>query len=136
MQPHDVAEKSAARQPSDESHTIQANPESRAIQLAHEAQEEVPCPVCGEDAPELVMLARDRLFGRPGHYRLVRCTRCNMRYLSPRPSLSALGAHYPDDYFIYKTPEQTHPLMRPVLEGVGRQRWRSYIRRLERGRGR
>lgn len=107
-----------------------------AIQLAQEPQEEVPCPLCGEDAPELVMHTRDRLFGQPGTYRMVQCRTCSMRYLSPRPRLDALGAHYPDDYFIYKTADQAHALMRPAIKFIRWQRWTSYLRRLERGRGR
>ena len=122
-------------QPRDAAHEPQTAA-AHAIQVAHEPQEEVACPVCGEDRPELVMLARDRLFGRPGTYRVVECRGCNMRYLSPRPTLAALGAHYPDDYFIYKTPEDEHPLMRPVVGWITQRRWRSYIQRLERGRGR
>jgi hypothetical protein len=136
MQPPDMAELATPAQKTAESPAIQAPAPATAIQLVHEAQEEVPCPLCGEDVPELVMLARDRLFGRPGTYRVVKCQRCSMRYLSPRPSLAALGAHYPDDYFIYKTPDQAHPLALPVFKAIRWQRWSSYLRRLERGRGR
>jgi ubiquinone/menaquinone biosynthesis C-methylase UbiE len=132
MQPPDVVE----RKPLDESRAIRPLVPGTALELAPEPQEEVPCPLCGEDAPVLVMHARDRLFGRPGTYKVVRCQRCDMRYLSPRPRLEALGAHYPDDYFIYKTPDQAPSVMLPVLKLIRRQRWGSYLRRLERGRGR
>jgi ubiquinone/menaquinone biosynthesis C-methylase UbiE len=136
MQPPDFAEGSAPAQPRDESRPIQPPSPRTALQTADEPQEEVPCPLCGADAPLLVMQARDRLFGRPGTYRVVRCQHCDMRYLSPRPRLDALGAHYPDDYFIYKTPDQAPAVMLPVLKLIRRQRWGSYLRRLERGRGR
>lgn len=112
------------------------NSQPHAVQTVHESQESVPCPVCGKDQAELVMLARDRLFGRPGSYRMVQCQHCTMRYLSPRPTLAALGAHYPNDYFIYKTPEEEHPAMRVFMRWLDAQRWHSAIRRLERGRGR
>jgi SAM-dependent methyltransferase len=107
-----------------------------AIQLAQEPQEEVACPLCGEDRPELSMWARDRLFGRPGRYRIVRCSACSMRYLSPRPTLESLGQHYPDDYFIYKTPEQEHTLLRPIMQWLDDAHWRSAIRRIEKVVGR
>jgi SAM-dependent methyltransferase len=135
MQRRNAAEESSAGQPTPQSPPI-APSKADAIQLAGEPQEEIPCPLCGEDAPELVMIACDRLFGRPGTYRMVRCTRCDMRYLSPRPTLAALGAHYPDDYFIYQTPEQSPAFMRPFQSFVNWLRWRAYIPRLERGRGR
>jgi ubiquinone/menaquinone biosynthesis C-methylase UbiE len=105
--------------------------EAQAIQLAQEPQEEVPCPLCGQDSPELVMVARDRLFGRPGSYKIVRCTACGLRYLSPRPTLEGLGVHYPDDYFIYKPPEQENALIRPLSSWFDRQHWRNSIARIE-----
>lgn len=106
--------------------------EVHAIQLAQEPQEEVACPLCGENVPELVMYARDRLFGRPGYYKIVRCTACNLRYLSPRPTLESLGLHYPDDYFIYKTPEQENALLRPMASWLDSHHWRASIERIER----
>ncbi|HEX6242842.1 MAG TPA: class I SAM-dependent methyltransferase [Polyangiales bacterium] len=102
-----------------------------AIQLAQEAQEEVPCPGCGEDKPQLVMWARDRLFGRPGSYRIVRCESCGLGYLSPRPTLQSLGLHYPDDYFIYKKPEEESPLVRPFTQWLDNAHWLTAIRRIE-----
>jgi ubiquinone/menaquinone biosynthesis C-methylase UbiE len=106
-------------------------PEVHAIQLAQEPQEEVACPLCGKNVPELVMYARDRLFGRPGFYKIVRCTACDLRYLSPRPTLESLGLHYPDDYFIYKRPEEEHPLIRPVANWLDGRHWRGAIARIE-----
>jgi ubiquinone/menaquinone biosynthesis C-methylase UbiE len=110
--------------------------EEHALQPADEPQEEVACPLCGAHAAELVMVARDRLFGRPGAYRIVRCGACDLRYLSPRPTLEGLGAHYPDDYFIYKTDEELHPLLRLLMRRMTDQRWSAYIRRFEQVRGR
>jgi ubiquinone/menaquinone biosynthesis C-methylase UbiE len=112
------------------------NPQGDTAETVAEAQETIACPVCGGDQTDLVFLARDRLFGRPGTYPMVQCKQCTMRYLSPRPTLESLGAHYPNDYFPYKTNEEEHPLMRMFLPMADAQRWGSAIRRLERGRGR
>ncbi|HVZ32863.1 MAG TPA: class I SAM-dependent methyltransferase [Polyangiaceae bacterium] len=101
-----------------------------------EALEEVPCPLCGADDPELVLYARDRLFARPGRYRIVQCRACKLRYLSPRPTLAGLGLHYPNEYFIYRTPDEVPLLARPMMSALTALRWRSYIERLERVRGR
>lgn len=81
------------------------------------------------------MYARDRLFGRPGNYRIVRCAACNLRYLSPRPTLASLGIHYPDDYFIYKPPEQENALLRPMMSWFDRRHWQASIARIERELG-
>jgi ubiquinone/menaquinone biosynthesis C-methylase UbiE len=107
-----------------------------ALQRANEPLDEPPCPVCGAHEPELVVRARDRLFGKPGEYGVVRCVQCSTRYLWPRPTLEALGAHYPDEYFVYQTPDKQHPWMRPLLAWLGRRRWLAYIGRFERALGR
>jgi ubiquinone/menaquinone biosynthesis C-methylase UbiE len=113
-----------------------ADADADANESVDEAQEAIACPVCGGSRSEVVLVARDRLFGRPGTYPMVQCKRCTMRYLSPRPTLEALGAHYPNDYFPYKTREEEHPLMRMFMPMADAQRWGAAIRRLERGRGR
>ena len=107
-----------------------------ALQRPDEPLDEPPCPVCGAHEPELVLRARDRLFGRPGEYGVVRCSSCSTRYLWPRPTLDALGAHYPDDYFVYLTPDKMNPMMRPLMAWLGRRRWLAYIKRFERALGR
>lgn len=120
----------------DEAHAALTRRPSSLLRRCDEPQEEPSCPVCEERAQELVMRARDRLFGRPGEYGVVRCTSCSTRYLSPRPTLEALGVHYPDDYFVYLTPDRMPALMRPLMAWLGRRRWLAYIRRFERALGR
>lgn len=105
--------------------------------LAHgELQEDVGCPSCGTRHASVALVARDRLFGRPGEYPLVRCTGCGLLYVSPRPVPEALGAHYPDDYFAYALPTEVPRAFRPLLwwltRGISLQR----LRYLERATGR
>jgi SAM-dependent methyltransferase len=109
---------------------------STAIQLIQEPQEEVACPLCGEDRPEHSMWARDRLFAQPGRYKVVRCSGCSLRYVSPRPTLASLGPHYPDNYFIYKRPEEEHPLLRSAIQWLDDAHWRGSVERIERVLGR
>ncbi|HKP57569.1 MAG TPA: class I SAM-dependent methyltransferase [Polyangiales bacterium] len=109
--------------------------QASAIQVAHEAQEDIPCPLCGEHSPKLVLYARDRLFARPGTYSIVSCSNCELRYLSPRPTLEALGAHYPAQYFIYQPAEDLPAFSRPMARFFAEARWRESITRLERVRG-
>ena len=99
-------------------------------------QEEVPCPLCGERSNEVVLYAQDRLFARPGRWRIVSCTRCELRYLSPRPTLEALGDHYPSQYFIYQTPDDLPKFTRPMAKWFSNMRWGESVKRLERVRGR
>lgn len=106
-----------------------------AIQLVHEPQEEVACPMCGERSNTLVLYGRDRLFAQPGRYRIVSCTACELRYLSPRPTLDALGAHYPSDYFIYQKPDDLPSWTRSMARKFTSLRWRESLERLEKVTG-
>jgi ubiquinone/menaquinone biosynthesis C-methylase UbiE len=106
-----------------------------AVETANEAQEDIPCPLCGEHSPQLVLYARDRLFARPGRYTIVSCSHCELRYLSPRPTLDALGAHYPAEYFIYQPAEDMPAFARPMARFFSSARWSESITRLERVRG-
>jgi 2-polyprenyl-3-methyl-5-hydroxy-6-metoxy-1,4-benzoquinol methylase len=80
--------------------------------------ESVPCAVCGADDPRVLRWAADRLSGKPGRFRLVRCRRCGLTYLSPRPTPRALL----DWYFEGYEPHQPAPAFRPTRQGPIR-RW-------------
>jgi ubiquinone/menaquinone biosynthesis C-methylase UbiE len=58
-----------------------------------------------------------------------------MRYLSPRPTLEALGAHYPDNYFIYRRPEEDPPWVRQIMQWVDDRHWKHSLRRVEKVMG-
>lgn len=107
--------------------------------LVHEQSPEpvetVPCPLCGGSSHELVMMTRDRLFARKGEYPMVRCTACDMQFLSPRPTLDALGVHYPLAYFPYKTIESEPPLIRGIARYFDDKHWKGMLHRIERVTG-
>jgi SAM-dependent methyltransferase len=64
----------------------------------------VGCAVCGADEPRELFWAGDRLSGKPGRFRLVRCRRCGLTYLSPRPTARALAGWYFDGYEPHQPP--------------------------------
>jgi len=101
-----------------------------------EPQEEIACPLCGEQDEELVLVARDLLFAKPGRYRLVRCRGCALEYVNPRPTPPALGPHYPEDYFGYAIHEKEPPLIAPLLRAFARGISKRRIAYLERVIGR
>src|SRR5262245_13600057 len=98
--------------------------------------EDVPCPLCGARDEEC-QLTQDHP-GSKEPLRLVRCRRCRMGYLNPRPDERTIGAFYPDEYHPY-TNRQPRPsgfwarcrerLEQLVLSafygypGPGRSRW-------------
>lgn len=63
------------------------------------ALEAVACDLCGADDPEPLLFLDDVIAGTTKDpFRLVRCRRCGLQYLNPRPVASALARFYPDDY--------------------------------------
>jgi SAM-dependent methyltransferase len=100
-----------------------------------EEQDEIACPLCGSQQSSRVLLARDLLFAQPGSYPLVRCSGCELEYVSPRPTAAALGRHYPSDYFGYSLHEDAPPFMQPFLRAMARGISLRRIRYLERAAG-
>ena len=63
------------------------------------------CVLCGSRDLEKLFCCRDRLYGIPGDFALVRCLGCNLYRLSPRPVLKDLPYYYPEDgYHSYQKP--------------------------------
>jgi SAM-dependent methyltransferase len=62
--------------------------------------EHVRCNLCGADDTELIYRARDhRLHVDEIEWPLVRCRRCGLGYLNPRPTAAEMGKYYPDTYY-------------------------------------
>jgi SAM-dependent methyltransferase len=60
------------------------------------------CPLCDSESHEEVYHARDRHYGIPGVYRIVRCTDCSLVFLNPMYSDQELSRFYPTDYYAYQ----------------------------------
>ena len=76
------------------------------------------CPLCGGKNHEQIYLARDRHYGIPGEYRMVRCTACSLIFLNPMPSDQELSALYPTDYYAYQDkfrPNRWKEILRSLL---------------------
>ena len=66
-------------------------------------RESARCALCrANDFDVLITGGRDRRHHLPGEFRLVRCRRCSLVYLNPRPTAESLGAYYPPDYAPYR----------------------------------
>ncbi|MFQ5738303.1 MAG: class I SAM-dependent methyltransferase [Acidobacteriota bacterium] len=79
--------------------------------------EYVPCELCGADDTKLVFVVEGD--------RLVRCRRCGLIYVNPRPSASLRDQVYARDYFqkeVFKPP--THPAPSESDTSWNRQRFR------------
>ncbi|PYR67071.1 MAG: hypothetical protein DMF87_19025 [Acidobacteria bacterium] len=60
--------------------------------------EQVSCNLCGSRDQSRVILGRDRLMKLGDSFQVVRCRRCRLAYLNPRPTAAELSAHYPNEY--------------------------------------
>ncbi|MGO9833278.1 MAG: class I SAM-dependent methyltransferase [Polyangiaceae bacterium] len=105
-------------------------------QVPDEALVDVECPLCEVRDSRFLMHGCDRLFGRPGWYRLVECASCGMKYVNPRPTEEALVRHYPDDYLPVKLPDATPTMAQRLAAKLIDLRWLGYMREIERAIGR
>lgn len=70
---------------------------------------DAPCFVCGTDLAEPVWTTRDRAFGVPGLYTVVRCCQCGFLYQRPRVRDEHLADCYPDQYPRHQEPSPRIP---------------------------
>jgi len=71
--------------------------------------EEAPCPMgCPPGARE-VLVGTDRLHGRPGTFRIVRCRHCGLMRTNPRPTPETIGWFYPPEYGPFAAPVSPRP---------------------------
>lgn len=61
--------------------------------------EHVHCDLCGTDDSTLLFHARDTNYHLPGLFPIVRCRRCGLVYLTPRPTPGELAHYYPDSEY-------------------------------------
>lgn len=101
-----------------------------------EELEEVVCPLCGHANASLALEARDLLYNTAGTYRLVQCDECALKYVNPRPSMAALGKHYPDDYHCYRAVEDAPIWMQPTARMEVRAQAANRLKSIERVLGR
>lgn len=59
------------------------------------------CLLCGCKGVILYSSLRDRLFGAPGNWNLMQCSKCNLAWLNPQPTAEDVGKLYAD-YFTHQ----------------------------------
>lgn len=61
--------------------------------------EHVKCDLCGSDDTSLLFTARDMNQSKKGLFNVVRCQKCGLVYVNPRPAKKEIGKFYPKTYF-------------------------------------
>jgi 2-polyprenyl-3-methyl-5-hydroxy-6-metoxy-1,4-benzoquinol methylase len=76
--------------------------------------EEISCDLCGLRESIPLYHLTDTLYNLPGTFVLRRCLRCDLMYLSPRPTRETIADYYPVDYSSYRPPidDEPYALMR------------------------
>lgn len=77
---------------------------------------EVPCSLCGNTTYTQPQYIPDRSELVAGIFRFVRCQRCNLTYLNPRPDLASFPLIYPETYAPYQPVEVRISDLHPDLK--------------------
>lgn len=64
--------------------------------------EYVSCKLCGADNTRLLFTAKERDFGTEEFFNIVRCDKCKLVYINPRPSKEELSKFYPEQYYAFE----------------------------------
>lgn len=70
--------------------------------------ESTRCDLCDADDAELLFVASDQRYGISGEFPVVRCRRCTLVYVNPRPAPASLGRYYPARYSPYRAAHHQH----------------------------
>jgi SAM-dependent methyltransferase len=62
------------------------------------------CPLCQSADFRKTFDTRDRHYGNPGVFQVMRCGGCGVYFLNPMPTLEYLKNAYPGDYYAYSVP--------------------------------
>ena len=103
-------------------------------------REYVACDICGGTDSRVLYTSHDRLHGCPGTYTGVKCRRCALVYLNPRPTAASLTGYYPPEYECYRDEARASHLPPPRarstwvkrvafhlrLEHTARRQWFGY----------
>ncbi len=60
--------------------------------------EHVACALCDADDAHPIIQGWDIRRHMPGEFTVVRCRRCGLAYVNPRPTIAAIRMYYPPDY--------------------------------------
>lgn len=60
----------------------------------------VKCDLCGADDTSLLLKAKDINQAKRGLFNVVRCKKCGLVYVNPRPTKREIGKFYPKTYYV------------------------------------
>ena len=60
--------------------------------------EYVSCDLCGADNTEILFTGKDRMLNVDGYFNVVKCLKCDLIYINPRPNQKHIHEYYPVEY--------------------------------------
>ena len=97
--------------------------------------ERAACLFCGSSAAEPLARGRDYEYDTsPQSFELVRCPRCSLAYLQPRPRADAMSVIYPSNYYAYHEGERENAFVKRFRDRTERAKLRRYEEWLGSGR--
>jgi 2-polyprenyl-3-methyl-5-hydroxy-6-metoxy-1,4-benzoquinol methylase len=74
------------------------------------------CSLCGSTEHHSLFKTNDKLFSVPGEFQFVKCGKCGLIYLNPRPHPNSFTAIYPEHYSPYQAVAVTAQDLHPDLQ--------------------
>ncbi len=90
------------------------------------ASEMIACNLCGSEQTTPWLENRERGWGQ---FMIVRCDKCGLTFVNPRPTEESIAAYYPDEYYVYEETELvgTSRVKRVLSEIIARD-FRGYVK--------
>jgi SAM-dependent methyltransferase len=92
------------------------------------------CDLCGANEPCILYRGDAWLQDTPPEIRLVKCERCQLIYLNPRPEQDTIHRYYPDDYGAFHTAIEDEKYY--VVRWMRRRKWQPRVKAVQRFSGR
>ncbi len=71
--------------------------------------EHINCILCNEDRTENILTAKDSRYNTSSEtFNIVRCKKCGLAYINPRPEKNEIGKYYPSEYRPRKTLQSSY----------------------------
>jgi len=67
------------------------------------------CPLCGGGEFEPLFTGKDRMYGKPGEFPVVRCHSCALQFLALDFTFEELGRYYPTTYYSFEAASEHIP---------------------------
>jgi 2-polyprenyl-3-methyl-5-hydroxy-6-metoxy-1,4-benzoquinol methylase len=102
------------------------NRATESDQSATVIYESVPCDLCGADDTEILFTMADRDLFVEGRFPLVRCRKCGLVYVNPRPTKASIGSYYASTQYNDPSKKMTRGVLLKRFKQLVRESYPGY----------